>query len=151
TGQSPRGLESSDILQAVREGSLVSLRDANRQVPHSLAAICEKAMAHEAGRRYRTPLELAADIERWLAQEPVVAYREPWTDTAFRWVRKHRLLVAVASALLVVPSIALAVGYIMVSRQRDIAERARRDALAANQQARANAAATRQVIDEYLS
>jgi tetratricopeptide (TPR) repeat protein len=93
---------------------------------------------------------LAADIERWLADERPIAHAEPWTDTAFRWMRKNRLPVAVATALLLATSVALSVGYVLVSKQRDIAEKARRDALAANDRAQENAAATRKVIEEYL-
>jgi WD40 repeat protein len=56
-------------------------------------------MALKTGDRYATALELAAEVERWLADEPVQAYPEPWTTKAGRWVKRHSPLVAGAAAL----------------------------------------------------
>jgi tetratricopeptide (TPR) repeat protein len=50
--------------------------------------------------RYNNAKELAEEVERWLADEPVTAYREPWSVQAGRWVRRHRQLVTAAAALL---------------------------------------------------
>src|SRR5262249_28105837 len=68
-------------------------------------AICLKAMAARPEERYPTPRELAEDLEHWLADEPVRAYREPLAARALRWARRHKPLVAglvglVAAALL---------------------------------------------------
>jgi tetratricopeptide (TPR) repeat protein len=71
-------------------------------VPAALEAICLKAMALKAEGRYRTALELAADVEHWLADEPVMAYREPVTVRLGRWRRRHRVLVAGVTAALLV-------------------------------------------------
>ena len=46
-------------------------------MPRALEAICLKAMATRPEDRYATALELAADVKRWLADEPVTAWREP--------------------------------------------------------------------------
>ena len=53
-------------------------------------------------RRTGTPRAeaLAGEIERWLADEPVAAYREPRWARLARWGRRHRPLVAGAAALL---------------------------------------------------
>jgi tRNA A-37 threonylcarbamoyl transferase component Bud32/tetratricopeptide (TPR) repeat protein len=150
TGQSPLGGSASDIVEAVKQGQILSPRQVDPHVPRSLAAVCQKAMAHQPRDRYQTPLDLAVDIERYLADEPVLAYAEPWTDTAFRWMRKHRLSVAVAGVVLLVTSIALTTGYVVVRKERDIAQIERGRAVVANQQAQENAAAVRQVVEEYL-
>jgi tetratricopeptide (TPR) repeat protein len=63
-------------------------------VPAALEAICLKAMALKTEDRYPTALELAADVEHWLADEPVLAYREPRVVRLGRWRRRHRALVA---------------------------------------------------------
>jgi serine/threonine-protein kinase len=150
TGQSPLGGSSSDIVEAVKQGNIVPPRQLNPRVPRSLAAICQKAMAHQPLDRYPSALDLAADIERWLADEPVVAYREPWTDRGLRWVRKHRLPASVGGVVLLLTAVALAVGYVLVRNERDIANRERTSAVAANERAQKNAAATRQVIEQFL-
>jgi tetratricopeptide (TPR) repeat protein len=50
--------------------------------------------------RYAGADELAADIERWLADEPVKAYTEPAAARASRWMRKHPATVAIVAAVL---------------------------------------------------
>jgi tetratricopeptide (TPR) repeat protein len=42
---------------------------------------------------YATPRELADEVERWLADEPVRAYREPVVRRLGRWGRRHRTAV----------------------------------------------------------
>ena len=39
-------------------------------MPRALEAICLKAMARKPEDRYATALDLAADVRRWLADEP---------------------------------------------------------------------------------
>ena len=64
--------------------------------------------------RYATPLALAEDVERWIADEPVSAYREPWSRRAGRWRRRHRTAVAVAT----VAAALLGIGGVMLLAQR---------------------------------
>jgi tetratricopeptide (TPR) repeat protein len=59
-------------------------------------------MAYQPSERYATALALAADVEHWLADEPVSAYAEGWATRLRRWSRRHRPLVAsLAAAALV--------------------------------------------------
>jgi serine/threonine-protein kinase len=150
TGKSPRSGRIGEAMEGTPGGPIAQPRQLQPQAPRALAAICMKALASDAVDRYASALDLTADIERWLANEPTTAFAEPWTDTASRWMRKHRLPVAVAAALLVATSIALAVGNVLVRKERDIAQTERGKAVVANQQAQANAAATRQVVEQFL-
>src|SRR5262249_727149 len=68
-------------------------RAINRAIPAALEAICRRAIALRPEDRYASAKALAEDVERWLAAEPVAAYREPWADRARRWVGRHRTLV----------------------------------------------------------
>ena len=52
--------------------------------------------------RYQTPRALAADVEKWLADEATTAYREPWRVRLGRWVRRRQSLAAGLAAGLVV-------------------------------------------------
>ena len=49
-------------------------------------------MALAPGSRYATARALADDLELWLADEPVAAYREPLLARVGRWGRRHRTL-----------------------------------------------------------
>ncbi len=67
-------------------------------MPRPLEAICLKAMALEPEDRYAIARALADDLERWLADEPVSAWREPLSVRARRWARRHRTAVTGAAA-----------------------------------------------------
>ena len=69
-----------------------------------LDAITLKALEKERARRYGTPAELAADIGRYIRNEPVVARPASSWYRARKYIRRHRFGVAVtagAAALLV--------------------------------------------------
>src|SRR5205807_896350 len=66
--------------------------------PPALAAVCRKAMARNPDARFPSAEALAAEIQRWLADEPVAAYREHWPARAARWARRHRTPVVGAAA-----------------------------------------------------
>jgi tetratricopeptide (TPR) repeat protein/tRNA A-37 threonylcarbamoyl transferase component Bud32 len=100
TGQAP--YQGDRILEQVRAGTFARPRQVKAAVPTALEAVCLKAMASKPGERYATALALAADVEHWLADEPVTAYTEGWTTRLRRWSRRHRPLVAsLAAAALV--------------------------------------------------
>lgn len=51
--------------------------------------------------RYPSSRELAEDLERWLADQPVSAYRDPLSTRVLRRLRRHRYLVTSAAVILV--------------------------------------------------
>ena len=79
-------------------------------------------MNKEKADRYPTAAELAQEVRRWLADEPVKAYAEPWTRRVARWARRHKTPVSAAAGLLVTATIALAVSTVLVSNERNEAE-----------------------------
>jgi tetratricopeptide (TPR) repeat protein len=86
-------------------GKFPAPRRVKPAVPRALEAVCLKAMALRPEARYATALDLAADLERWLAGEPVAAWREPLWTRAMRLARRHKpavvgSIVAVAMATL---------------------------------------------------
>jgi tetratricopeptide (TPR) repeat protein/tRNA A-37 threonylcarbamoyl transferase component Bud32 len=103
TGRAPfEGASAAEVLERVRKGQLVPPRQVCREVPQALEAVCLKAMALRPEDRYPSAGALAEDVERFLADEPVTALREPLTARARRWARKHPGPVAgVAAAVLV--------------------------------------------------
>ena len=76
TGRAPVTGDLDDVLRAVRQGDfLPARRDPTIDPP--LEAVCLKAMAHRPEDRYDSPKALSEDLERWMADEPVSAWREP--------------------------------------------------------------------------
>jgi serine/threonine-protein kinase len=106
-------------LNKVKRGDFPRPRQV-KPCPPALEAICLKAMALRPEQRYPTALALAADVEHWLADEPVTAWPEPWRVRAWRWVRRHpgRSVGAVA-ALLLAAVVTAAVGLVQAARQRE--------------------------------
>jgi serine/threonine protein kinase len=70
-------------------------------VPKRLQAIWRKAAASDRSVRYATALELSADVERFLAGEPVLAYRESALERLGRLASRHHTLVLLVAAYLV--------------------------------------------------
>ena len=93
-------------------------RRLNRSIPRALEAVCQKAMALRPDDRYPSAGTLAHDIERWLADEPVSAFREPWPARLARWARRHRPLITGMAALLVTAVVALAVSTILIGNEK---------------------------------
>jgi tetratricopeptide (TPR) repeat protein/tRNA A-37 threonylcarbamoyl transferase component Bud32 len=94
----------ADRLKAVREAAIVRPRRRDASLPRNLEAICLKALAAKPEDRYTSARALAEDVTRWLAAEPVTAWREPVLLRGRRWARRHRtavaaLLVALLAAL----------------------------------------------------
>jgi WD40 repeat protein/serine/threonine protein kinase len=129
TGRPPiQAKETADILRKAQRGEWLPPRQVKGDVPPALDAICRKAMALEPEHRYRTALELAADVERWLADEPVSAHPEPWAIRLRRWMRRHRALVSTAIGTLMVALIGAMVGLVFVTYWRNKEAAARKTA-----------------------
>jgi eukaryotic-like serine/threonine-protein kinase len=64
------------------------------RVPQDLNTICLKCLEKDAKKRYPTAAELAADLERFMKNEPIHARPLSWAGHAIRWTRRHRGLAA---------------------------------------------------------
>jgi eukaryotic-like serine/threonine-protein kinase len=109
TGRPP--LERDDIgevLRKVQRGEFAAPRQLDPTIDPALEAVCRKAMALEPEDRYATSRMMADDIERWAADEPVFAWREPLVRQARRWARRNRTAVSVAAASVLVAVVGLA-------------------------------------------
>jgi tetratricopeptide (TPR) repeat protein len=128
TGRPPfTGDDAAAVLPSVQRGEFTRPRVVNSSIPKPLEAISLKAMARKPADRYATPRALAEDIEHWLADEPVTAYREPWPDRARRWSRKHRTLVTSAAAVLLLGLLG-SVGFaaVVTGKNRELARQTQR-------------------------
>jgi eukaryotic-like serine/threonine-protein kinase len=83
--------------------------------------IVMKAIEKERARRYSTPSELAADITRYLNDEPVLACPPSAVYRTRKFVRRHRFGVAIAIAT-AIPLLALAIS-IPIQGRRVLRER----------------------------
>jgi tetratricopeptide (TPR) repeat protein len=123
TGRAPfEGSDKGAVLRRVQRGAFPPPPQVQPAAPAALDAVCRKAMSVQAADRYPTPLALAQDVERWLADEAVSACRDPLPARLGRWARKHRTLVTTGAAVALVALVALAAGLAVVgglNRQLD--------------------------------
>ena len=118
TGQAPvEGRSVGEVLDRVKKGEFAPPRQRKADVPRALEAVCLRAMALRPEDRYGSALELAAEVEHWLADEPVTAYREPLRTRLGRWGRRHKTLVAAVAAGLLVALLAGGAGAWWLERQ----------------------------------
>ncbi len=128
TGRAPVSGELEEVLRAVRQGDFLPPRRRDPTIDPPLEAVCLKAMAHRPEDRYDSPKALAEDLERWMADEPVSAWREPIARRARRWANRNRTKVTAAAATIVAGVIGLsAVLVVQTKAKADIIESLRRE------------------------
>ncbi len=76
-------------------------RSLEPSIPKPLNAICKKALAKDRSQRYQTAQEFESDLSRYLAGEPVTAYRENIFERAGRWLGRNRFVVYMVLAYIV--------------------------------------------------
>ncbi len=121
-----------EILNAVRAGRFDPPRFHDPSIPAPLEAICLKAMAFRPIDRFQSATELAADLERWLADEPVSCYQEPFSTRLRRWSSRHRTIVGTVSAGVLAALVGLVVVLVIQENARQQIEDAYEDEQIAN-------------------
>ena len=103
TGRPPfQGETILVVLQQVQHADPVPPRRLNPGVPVPLQNICLKCLAKDPARRYATARELAEDLERFLANQPILARPASLLEKGELWVRRHPVTAALSLALVVV-------------------------------------------------
>ena len=102
--------EGGDIGAVLRACNGATSRVPARSTPtidRALEEICVKAMSQRPEERYDSCKALADDIERWMADEAVIAWEEPWSRKLVRWLTRHRTGVTAAGAAMLMAVVGL--------------------------------------------
>lgn len=75
----------------------------------SLGAVVGTCLEPLPAARYDSAAELAADLDRWLADEPTRARPPAWHESARRWARRHRAAALAACGIAAAAAIGLVV------------------------------------------
>ncbi len=147
-------LSSADTLASVAASRQSEPAKLTRLVRGELDWIVLKALEKDRRRRYETATGFAADVQRYLADEPVQAC-PPSTAYRFgKFARRNKLGLATASLLsatLLAAVVVLAVSNVWVRRERDQKDQALREKTAALAEAQASAQQARRAVDEMLT
>ena len=98
-----------------------------RQLRGDPDAVVLKALEKDRKRRYASPSELAADLGRYLRNEPVSAHTPSAAYRTRKYIRRHRLGVAVATGLLAILPAFAVVQRVQLQRTRLERDRANRE------------------------
>ncbi len=90
TGRPPfKGISAMDTVKQVIEDEPVSPSRVQYRVPRDLETICMKCLQKEPRKRYATAKDMADDLNRYLAGEPIRARRTPPVERGIKWTRRH--------------------------------------------------------------
>jgi len=111
------GRSTQEVLNKVRAAIVTPPSQIKSNVPHDLEMICLKAMARLPEDRYQGAAEFAADLCRWLDDEPVAAEKDSVVNKIRRWITHHQLVVVGVLCILFLPPVLMSVA----SRSRNTA------------------------------
>ncbi len=120
TGKPPHhGADTAAVLRQIVNAETPRARALDAATPPALDATAALAMAKAREDRYQSAAEVADDVERWLADEPVTAYPEPFRARVGRWVRRHRALVLGAAGVFFSVAVVSSVLAVQIAREKD--------------------------------
>jgi WD40 repeat protein len=104
-----QGTSALHTLQQVREQEPLPPRQLLPQLPRDLNTICLKCLEKQPNRRYGSAEELADDLHRFLADEPIKARRPTASERCARWLRHNKVVAAAVAIVVGALSMAVAV------------------------------------------
>lgn len=135
TGRPPfQGVNEHDVLERIKNEEPVPPSGLVK-IPRDLETICLKCLHKVPSRRYATAQELADDLGRFLAREPIRARRAGSGERLVKWVQRNPVKAMGLTSLLVIliGFISILTGSVWILRteqakteyERDIAQRQR--------------------------
>jgi WD40 repeat protein/tRNA A-37 threonylcarbamoyl transferase component Bud32/ribosomal protein S27E len=125
TGELPFRGNARMMLQQVIQDDPPSLRKLNAHVPRDLETITLKCLEKDPDRRYATAGDLADDLDRFVAGQPITARPVNAFERGWRWCRRKPALALLAAGLtlaLVVVAIVSVSAALRIAREREAAQ-----------------------------
>ncbi|MGQ0634041.1 MAG: serine/threonine protein kinase, partial [Planctomycetaceae bacterium] len=93
-------------------------RQVNRAIPAELETIVLKALSKTPADRYATAADLAADVQRYLDDQPIHARRPSLVDRVRKWSRRHPSVVVASVLSLTVLAVGLLISNRLISQEQ---------------------------------
>jgi tetratricopeptide (TPR) repeat protein len=98
TGRPPYNAESPmETVMLLFQTEPVAPSRLQPRIPRDLETVCLKCLQKEPHRRYASAHDLAEDLRRFLAGEPITARPAPLAEQAWKWVRRRPALATLLS------------------------------------------------------
>jgi WD40 repeat protein len=94
-----QGESQAEMLRFFSDSEPIPLRKIKSSIPAELETIIGKAMERSPVDRYTTSGELADDLNRFLANKPILAKRSSITERTLKWVRRYPILASLMAVL----------------------------------------------------
>ncbi len=117
------GVALPEALRRIREDAAIPLTQLRPELPRELEWITSKALERDTALRYASVAELAADIRRFREHLPLKAGPPTASYRLAKFVRRHRIGVAGASALGLVLAVAVVAIFVAEGRANRLAQR----------------------------
>ncbi|MFO0830600.1 MAG: serine/threonine-protein kinase [Phycisphaerales bacterium] len=140
------GLSVAQAVTKIREQEPALLGRLDATLRGDVEAIVAKAVEKDQARRYQSAGELAADIRRYLSDEPVLAHPQTAWYQATKFARRHRAFVASIAAVMTV----LVVGIVATAWQAHAANVAREQAQKEKVRAEEESATATAVLQYFI-
>jgi non-specific serine/threonine protein kinase/serine/threonine-protein kinase len=111
-----RGRQVHEVVQTIRQEDPTALSSVSRNFRGDVETIVGKALEKDRTRRYASAAALAADIQRYLSDEPILARPPSAGYQLQKFARRHRGLVGGAAAVFVVLVAGIAVSTALAIR-----------------------------------
>ncbi len=149
TGRPPFvGVQPMEVLGQVISDEPVRPSHLVRRVPKDIQTICLKCLEKTPGRRYASAADLADDLARFLADQPIVARRTSAIERSWRWCRRHPVKTILATStvtMLILVAAVSSVYSMLLGHQLTLTSNARTEERTAKVQA------LHQLWDSHLS
>ncbi len=129
TGKRPfQASNASQLAYAVQRTEPKGPSKLDNRIPKDLETICLKCLQKPADKRYASCQELAEDLRRWIADEPITARRIGLPERFWRWCKRQPVVAALSAAamlLIVLVAVISTIGWmrvVRIQRERALAQ-----------------------------
>lgn len=125
TGQLPHDRQTgslSEIVSRINTGERMRLRSLNKNLPFDLEVIVSKTIHNDANQRFQSVADLASDIRRFIAGDPIVSRPPTVHYRLTRYIQKNRILVG-GAATTILALLCGVVTYAVIAEQAKTAAR----------------------------
>ena len=146
------GQTSLEVVLNVRKGNIRRIEEISPNAPLALASICYKAMNLSPSDRYQTAGQMVDDVDRWLADDLVLAHQhaESHRERFGRLIRRHHTWAVSGVIFFAAFTVLATLAVLLINRSRQLELIAKNEAKEFKTEAIGRYRESRSAIDTWL-